>query len=133
MYFEVPNLDDCMNLYLPEPNKEKYNIFFWHLAHYFYFSKNSLARIMDTVGFDTDIKCRHEYTFKNFMNWFFTGTPQKSFLDATRGFVFFNGSSGFEQRMNGLMNNMESEFHQILAETFTGDSLCCIARHKRKK
>jgi hypothetical protein len=79
------------------------------------------------AGFISEISCAHQYTLVNFLNWYFLGTPQKSFIEASSRSLLFNGSSAFEERMNRLCTHAEAEFQEILAETFTGDSLCCAA------
>ena len=45
IYLEVPNRDVALNNYLPEPNKNRFNTFFWHKAHYFYFTKATLEKM----------------------------------------------------------------------------------------
>ena len=131
IYIEVPNQEEALNYYLPEPNQKRFNTFFWHKAHYFYFTRDTLTRLMEKVGFEPKITCRHEYTIQNFLNWYFTGTPQQSFIEASMKADFFSGDSEFETTMNEMFNEMDSRFHKILNRHFRGDTLCCIARRER--
>jgi 2-polyprenyl-3-methyl-5-hydroxy-6-metoxy-1,4-benzoquinol methylase len=131
MYIELPNREEALNYFLPEPNRGRFNKFFWHRGHYFYFTKETLERLMLKTGLQCEIACRHEYTLFNFLNWYFTGNPQRSFVLATTGKSFFQGDSAFETAMNGMFEEMEGRFHKILADTFRGDTLCCVARHER--
>ncbi len=128
MYIEVPNREEALNFYLPEPNQKQFNKFFWHKAHYFYFTRDSLVKLLEKVGFVCKVACRHEYTLLNFLNWYFTGNPQKAFINAATGVRLFTGKSEFEISMNKMFNEMEIHFHEILTETFKGDTLCCTAR-----
>jgi SAM-dependent methyltransferase len=128
LYLEVPNWEEALNTSLPEPSRTRYNTFFWHRAHYFYFTKETLMSMLRKAGFTPEISCRHQYTLVNFLNWYFLGTPQKTFIEATSRSHLFPGSSPFEERMNDLFNGAERQFQEILADTCTGDTLCCIAR-----
>jgi len=128
VYIEVPNQEEALNFYLPEPSQEKFNKFFWQKAHYFYFTRDSLLKLLEKVGFVCKVTCRHEYTLLNFLNWYFTGERQKTFIDAATGIKPYAGNSAFEISMNKMFNEMENHFHKILIETFKGDTLCCITR-----
>lgn len=128
VYLEVPNRDDALGRYLPEPNRSAYRRFFWHLAHLFYFDRDSLAALFARAGLSADISCRHNYTLKNYLNWYFLGRPQPSFVEGTTGVDLFDGDSPFEQGVNRLMRQIEPGFQQLMADTFHGDCLCCVGR-----
>ena len=128
MYIEVPNIEEAMNCYLPEPGRTRFNTFFWHQAHYFYFSMDTLTKLINKVGLNCEITCRHEYSLMNFFNWYFAGKPQNSFLEATSEAGAFNGDSTFEVGMNKIISEMDIQFHNLLSETYRGDTLCCIAQ-----
>jgi len=130
MYIELPNLNEALNNYLPERNRNAYNRFFWHKAHFFYFSRETLSNLMEKAGLDCRISCRHEYTLRNFLNWYFLGSPQVAFLDATTGVSLFSGDSPFEKGMNKILYDMEEGFHKLMNETSRGDTLCCLAKSR---
>lgn len=130
IYIEVPNREEALNFFLPEPNQKRFNTFFWHKAHYFYFTRDTLTKLMEKICLDCEISCRHEYTLKNYLNWYFIGTPNKSFIEASNT-DFFSGNREFETSMNELFNEMNSRFHKILNRHFRGDTLCCTARRRR--
>ena len=127
VYLEVPNQQDALNLYLPPHTREKYNTFFWHRAHLFYFTKETITRLFNKAGFDVSVRCRHNYTLKNYLNWYFLGKPQPSFVSGTTGVDLFFGKSEFEERMNALFRENEPKFKKIMSDTFHGDALCCVA------
>lgn len=128
IYFELPNRNEALNLYLPSENRKKFNTFFWHKAHYSYFYEDTIKYALEKVGF-TKIKIdyRHEYTIVNFLNWYFTGMPQKTFVNATTNTDLFEGSSLFESKMNELFKKTNEEFLQIMKETASGDSMIIMA------
>lgn len=125
LYIEVPNLDEALNRFIPENTRRKFNEFFWHRAHLFYFDRETIARLFNKVGLEIEISCRHEYTLWNFLNWYFVGQPQPCFVEGVGSFEFFKGESEFEKQMNSMFEKMEKEFKKIMAESFTGDILCC--------
>lgn len=127
IYVEVPNVSEALNCYLPDQTRIKYNQFFWHRAHLFYFSRDSLKRMLKKSGLRCKITCRHEYTLKNFLNWYFLGKPQGDFITGLTNVGLFQGKSGFENKMNELFYRAESAFKKIMSETYGGDNLCCLA------
>ena len=128
VYIELPNLDQALNFYLPENSRKAFNRFFWHKGHFFYFDRKTLSKLMQKAGFDCDITCRHEYTLRNYLNWYFTGSSQATFVDATTGVGLFSGGSPFEKGMNEIFMDIEGSFHKLMARTFKGDTLCCLAK-----
>lgn len=132
IYLEIPNLDEALNCKLPEANRKKYNTFFWHRAHLFYFSRMTAAALFEKIGMKVDIRCRHEYTLKNFLNWYYTGTPQKDFVTGLTDTGLFKGDDFFETEMNKLFADIEPKFKQIMADSFGGDNLCCTGYAARE-
>ena len=128
IYLEIPNIDEALNRFLPEANRKRYNDFFWHRAHLFYFSKETISSLFRKAGMKVKVTSRHEYTLKNFLNWFFLGRPQSDFVTGLTNYSLFGGDNAFEIRMNKLFKNVEPEFKRIMAETFSGDNLCCTGR-----
>lgn len=127
IYIEVPNVSEALNCYLPDATREKYNQFFWHRAHLFYFSRDSLKRMLKKSVLRCKITCRHEYTLKNFLNWYFLGRPQGDFITGLTNIGLFPGKSDFENKMNRLFYRAEGEFKKIMSQTYCGDNLCCLA------
>jgi len=128
IYIEVPNVNEALNLYLPAQNKAKYNEFFWHRAHQFYFGKETLSSLFKKAEMLTKITSRHNYTLKNFLNWYFTGSPQISYVEGCTDSNFFKENTIFGEKMNHMLETAELDFKKILSETYAGDTLCCIAQ-----
>lgn len=131
LYLEVPNVEEALNFSLPNGAQNAYTRFFWHKAHFFYFSKATLKKLFAEVGFRSVISSRHQYTLKNYLNWYFRGKPQGTFLEASMGVHFFKGRSSFERGMNKIFSRAESEFHRLLEKTGSGDTLCCNVSPQR--
>jgi SAM-dependent methyltransferase len=125
LYIEVPNCDEALNHFLPEHNRLKYNEFFWHRAHMFYFNKDTLAALFKKCELNSKITSRHEYSLKNFLNWYFIGKPQPSFVGACNEKTLFDGHTDFEDKMNEMFSLMDRQFKSIMSDTYRGDSLCC--------
>lgn len=132
VYIELPNLNEALNFYLPEQNRKAFNKFFWHKAHFFYFTPDTLSRIMEKAGFSCEISCRHEYTFRNYLNWYFRGSPEATFIDAATGVNLFSGDSEFERGINEIFYDAEDRFHKLMSRTFRGDTLCCLASLEKR-
>ncbi len=131
-YIEVPNLSEALNFYLPDENRKAFNKFFWHKAHFFYFTRETLLKLMEKAGFVCNMTCRHEYTLCNYLNWYFKGSPQQAFVEAATGIGLFGGNSEFEKEMNEMFYDMENRFHKLMEKTFYGDTLCCLAKPKKR-
>lgn len=133
IYIEVPSCEQALNLYLPSKMKEKFNEFFWHRAHLFYFDRSTISALFDKCGLSVSMTCRHDYTLKNFLKWYFTGRPQTSLVSGMSETGLFSGRSDFESRMNKMFELMEKDFKKIMAETFRGESFCCIGTSKGER
>lgn len=126
IYVEIPNRDEALNYFIPEPNLSSFRKFFWHRAHLFYFTKETISALFKKVGLSIRVTCRHDYTLKNYLSWYFVGKPQSDIVTGMVRNVFLNGNSVFEVRMKKMFATMEKEFKGIMSETFRGDSLCCM-------
>lgn len=130
IYIEVPSCEQALNLFLPKPNSDRFNEFFWHRAHLFYFDRKTITKLFKKAGFDIAITCRHDYTLKNFLNWYFAGSPQPSLVSGMTDVALFSGNDEFEKKMNMLFGRAEKEFREIMAKTYRGESLCCTGTPK---
>jgi len=130
IYIEVPSCEQALNLYLPQGSKDKFNKFFWHRAHLFYFDRRTIRALFNKCSLTMSMTCRHDYTLKNFLNWYFTGKPQSSLVSGMSETDLFAGTSDFESRMNKVFGRMEKEFKNIMSDTCRGESLCCTGTPK---
>lgn len=73
IYVEVPNLLDALIHAYKLPNH--YN-FYFHTAHLWYFTANSLEKLMCRVGFKGKVFFTQDYNILNHMHWIIQDTPQ---------------------------------------------------------
>ena len=99
-------------------------------AHYYSFNIETIGKLLKKVGFKIkNIETRQEYTSKNFLNWYFTNKPQKSFNEATsKNKMLDNFNDEFELSINKLFNNFDEGFKKIVLENKLGDTICVVAK-----
>ena len=132
LYLELPNDEQALRTKLPEPSRTSFEQFMYQEAHYYSFTFETIGLILEQIGFQIlDSYCRHSYTFKNFISWYFTGLPQKQFFKATTELEIFKGKSEFEAEMNDLFYELEPKFQAIMGKHRMGESICLLAQ-KRK-
>jgi hypothetical protein len=102
-----------------------YRQFFWHKAHFFYYTKETITKLFNKVGLAAEITCYHQYTLKNYLNWYFVGKPQANYVEGTTDDTFFAGADPFEIEMNRLLQQANDRFQAIMRDSFRGDSLSC--------
>ena len=127
MWIEVPNLDEALNFFLPQPNQLEFNTFFWQKAHFFYFSKDTITKAFRRVGMKVQVTCRHDYTLTNFLNWYYRGTPMPTLVGAMCDTALLAGDDSFVKLMNELLKEFDERFRDIMKRTFRGNSLVCLA------
>lgn len=129
LYVEVPNDLQALKEYLPGAHAEDFRRYMYQAAHYYSFTFETLGKLLSQAGFVIEESfSRHDYSLLNFLNWYFTGKPQKSIGEAKSGSGFFPGNSGFEQEMNALLTRADQEFHEIISRHKCGESICMLAR-----
>ena len=71
---EVPNVQDAL---LAIYKNEAYAGFYYRDPHIFYYSSETLTRVLKAGGFEGNTKLIQKYNFLNHLNWILTGKPQK--------------------------------------------------------
>ncbi len=130
MYILVPNRDEALNYYSSPTTKGCYQKFFWHKAHMFYFTKETLEGLFDRCGLKAQISNFHEYSLRNFLQWYFVGKPGQKFDEEVGDIKLFKGGSEFETHMNEMIVEMDKRFKEIMIQTWGGDTLRAIVRKK---
>lgn len=128
-YVEVPNDNQALNHFLPEPQRKQFSAFMYQKAHYYSFTFETLRRLLEQSGFCVEMEeSRHDYTLKNFLQWYFIGKPQSELKSAMLGTGLYAGESPFEKSMNSLFDEFNKRFKQVMAEHRAGESICMLAR-----
>jgi len=129
LYVEVPNDLQALKEYLPGEHMGDFRRYMYQAAHYYSFTFETLGKLLTQAGFVIEESfSRHDYSLLNFLNWYFTGQPQKSIGEAKSGSRIFPGNSGFEQEMNALLTRVDEDFHEIISRYKCGESICMLAR-----
>lgn len=76
IHIEVPNLHDALVYAYNLPNH--HGNFYFHSAHYWYFTKKSLLLLMEQSGFKGEIVFTQDYNVLNHMHWISSDAPQQS-------------------------------------------------------
>jgi SAM-dependent methyltransferase len=128
LYIQSPNDNQALRTFLPEPSRTNFERFMYQRAHYLSFSMNTLQRALKQVGFRIiESSTRHDYTLKNFLQWYYLGKPQKDMYDAKVQEEFFTDVNDFSVEMNQLLVEADFEFHNILRKYEAGELLCIVA------
>jgi len=128
-YVEVPNDGQALKEYFPEPSKTGFKNFMYQKAHYFSFTFETLGNLLKQTGFEIVKEVsRHDYTLNNYLNWYYTGSPQKRFKAALEETDIHNGDSGFEREMNTLFADANIVFKTIMSKYKVGETICILAK-----
>jgi len=127
IYIEVPNDDQALRHYLREPQRTMFEEFMYQKAHYYSFSMNTLRRLLREVGFKISIEqYRHDYSFKNYLQWYYLGEPQPKLVEAMGDAHLHTNSSNFGFEMNKFFDNIDIMFKEIMARNKVGETLCIL-------
>ena len=127
-YIQTANDNQVLKELLPENSRASFKRFMYQRAHYLSFTEDTLIDALQKAGFVIiDLHSRHDYTFNNFLNWYYTGSSQNDFSSAKIDNLFFSNDEGFPQEMNRLMIETEKKFHKLLAKYKAGELLCVTA------
>lgn len=83
LFLITPNTNNIYFQTLPDTHKSIFKKFFYHIAHPFYHSINSLSFLLDKYLTKSEIFSVQEYSLKNYFNWYLKGSPSKDILDGT--------------------------------------------------
>ena len=129
LYIQTPNDEQALKNYLPEEQRFEFQKFMYQKAHYLSFSSSTLQMALEQTGFTVkNLFSRHDYNFKNFLNWYFVGKRQLNIEEAKINCTFFNNRSKFENEMNAMLEEAESKFQNIISRNLAGELLCCFAQ-----
>lgn len=133
LYIQTPNDEQALKKFLPEGKSEEFQKFMYQKAHYYSFTEATLRASLERVGFKVlDSFSRHDYSLKNFLHWYFTGSRQSNIVDAKIQRNFFEENSNFQKRMNELMREADIEFQKIISEEMAGELVCMFAEIKKE-
>jgi 2-polyprenyl-3-methyl-5-hydroxy-6-metoxy-1,4-benzoquinol methylase len=129
IYIQTPNDNQALRKFLPEPNRRLFEIFMYQKAHYLSFSMKTLKIALKQAGFNIiETSSRHDYTLKNFLQWYYLGIPQEEIYQAKVAGEFFTGKDNFSLEINKLLFDVDKKFHGLLERHNAGELLCVTAK-----
>ena len=108
LIIEVPNVNDIL---VSTYKIDKHLDFYWEIAHNYYFSKETLGRVLEKAGYQYEMYPLQRYDLSNHMYWMLTGKPG--------GQSFFN--TIFPQ-------SLLDEYEKTLKEKYLCDTIYAIAK-----
>ena len=129
IYIEVPNDDQALRHFLPEPQRTMFEEFMYQKAHYYSFSMNTLRRMLREVGFKIYIEqYRHDYTFKNYLQWYFLGESQTKIVESMGDPHLQTNRRNFGCEMDKFYDKIDIMFKEIMAKNKVGETLCILGK-----
>jgi SAM-dependent methyltransferase len=126
LYIEVPNLaDPLMALY----DNGAYRDFYFHEAHLYYFTAQSLSAVMERAGFRGRIAFFQDYNLMNHLHWAFLNRPQPSCaegLGPARLPLGDTPDAGVRRDLDAFMDRADREYRAILAHHGYTDNMAFI-------
>jgi SAM-dependent methyltransferase len=109
LIIEVPNVDDILvSIYKINNHLD----FYWEIAHNYYFSKETLEKVLEKAGYRYEMFPLQRYDLSNHMYWMLIGKP---------------GGQGY---FNAIFpQSLLEEYEKTLKEKFLCDTIYAIAKN----
>lgn len=125
---EVPNIQDALiSLY----NIKEYCDFWFREPHIFYYSPETLSKVLNKAGFQGELKTIQRYNFINHINWILTGKPQKH-MDIGMSTPTLVKDSSLEKEIVSALNQwvirIDMEYKSLINKYELGDSILFIGK-----
>ena len=128
LYLELPNIEDAL---LSIYKNQSYAGFYFREPHVSYFSKGTLKRLVESCGFEGNIKTVQRYNFLNHLNWILTGEPQKSFVEGNQ-LPELPIDSQIDPRIRGELDNLikktDKTYKKILVKFGIAENLTFLGK-----
>jgi 2-polyprenyl-3-methyl-5-hydroxy-6-metoxy-1,4-benzoquinol methylase len=124
----VPNADDPL---LKMYDIDNFSEFYFCKEHLFYYTANTLKKILEQAGFAAEVEAIQEYPITNHLNWVFTGTPS----NVTKARQLSVGQVKDEAVNNDLAKfwaRVDQEYRVFLGEHGFADRVWCVAQNKKR-
>jgi len=133
IWVEVPNTDEALMRYLPENTLAQHRLFHYHRAHLWYFNIDTIKQLFALAGLNCEIKNVHDWTFPNFLQWWYLGRPTVGIGPAQLGIHLYQPPTNQYMRdMNELFEKNDVAFRGILEKHNLGSTFLCKATLQNK-
>ena len=127
IYLEVPNVDDAL---LTCFGVDGYRDFYWRAPHAYYYSQQTLPKILAKAGFGGSVRFSQEYSLFNHVNWLFHDAPQPS-VTVARGAPWWDpppGSEGRSSEVRAWLERADADYRAMLERLGIAQNLCYEGR-----
>lgn len=131
LYIEVPNLHDVL---VSTYNLPHHYQFFFHSAHLYYFSKRSLTKLFNKVGFVGEFFYTQDYNIVNHFNWLLNDRPQSDCIPglSTPKFIIRDEvKDEVKDQLNSFIVRLDKEYKELLSKLELTSNISFIG-HKEK-
>tara|TARA_Y100000590_G_scaffold455922_1_gene605478 strand:+ start:128 stop:1030 length:903 start_codon:yes stop_codon:yes gene_type:complete len=128
LFLALPNMDEALLHFLPEEHLKNYRQYTWKRAHFFYFTPKTITAMLESAGFTSKIDYYHQYTFKNYLKWYYLGKRQSSYDVASNENDFLKNNDPFVADLNSLSKDMNNKYHELLNKHGRADTMVVIAK-----
>lgn len=128
---EVPNLYDSLRSLYNLPN---YNTFYYHDAHPWYFTANSLSKAMDKVGFKGAVHFLQDYNVLNHLHWADMDAPKQGGVQQLAPPELplrSSASKAVRSEVAGLLREFDTDYKNILTKHGLTSNLFFIGKKLR--
>ena len=120
---EVPNVEEAL---LSVYNLRNYLDFYFKEPHIFYYSPDTLGRLMKMAGFSGEMKTIQRYNVMNHLHWLFTGKPQRSAEEGMSSPMLVT-REGADKKItddfNRWINEIDKSYRELLTNHGLGESI----------
>lgn len=125
--FDTPNLNNALLEIYQAPG---FTDFFYRKPHVQYFTRFSLAALLDKLGFEGRVQQRERYSMANHLWWHFNGRPMENATVAMGGPRPIPDSHPASNVINRFFGRVDREYRAILDTLTACDTLCAVARKR---
>lgn len=127
LYLEVPNLRDAM---LSFYDKKEYADFWFRKPHLTYWTGETLAALVSTMGFEAKMGLMQRYGLANHINWIMNGTPMDDPYQARRFFRPVDADHPVGPVLNRLWSRLDQDYRLQMENLFGADTISCSGRRQ---
>lgn len=130
IYIEVPNVNDVLLSVYDIPS---FREFYYREPHVYYYSENTLSRILKKAGFAGNTKTIQEYTLFNHLHWLLTKKPQLNQTDGYNMIKLTDVTGKKAKMLYKWFNQTNLEYQRLLEQSGLGEHVCYIGKNISKK
>ena len=127
VFIEVPDLLDPLCTYYDVP---EYRDFYYREYHLYYFTKQSLQRLLDRSGFESEFQHLMQASLTNHFHWMHAGTGQpntNAMVNVTLPRPLRYKETPGGKSFLSLLDKLDDEYRRFLTAAGIGDLLACRA------